>query len=122
MRLVEHLHVAEILREAEEDRQRGLASGQEAVVPRPGVKKDLDLGASGSIQTVSVRDTVDAQMHAAGMEGMPGVLAHKGTGLSFPPAESSGIDPIIMLRGLVVFAVLMNCLSKKDCTSPTSPT
>ncbi|KAF8547690.1 S-adenosyl-L-methionine-dependent methyltransferase, partial [Imleria badia] len=33
MRLVEHLHVAEILREAEEDRQRDLASRQEAVAP-----------------------------------------------------------------------------------------
>ncbi|KAI9570964.1 S-adenosyl-L-methionine-dependent methyltransferase [Boletus coccyginus] len=35
MRLVEHLHVVEILREAEEDRQRGLANGQEAAVPLP---------------------------------------------------------------------------------------
>ena len=48
MRLVEHLHVAEILREAEENRQRGLASGPEAAAPLSGANADLNLGDSGS--------------------------------------------------------------------------
>lgn len=76
MRLVEHLHIAEILREAEENRQHGLANGQEVVVPLSEANADLNLGASGSFSTA-----IDVQTPAAGMEWMPGSRTHKGTGM-----------------------------------------
>ena len=79
MRLVEHLHVAEILREAEENRQRGLASGPEAAAPLSEANADLNLGDSGSFSTACA--AVDVQT-PAGMERTPGPSAHKGIGMS----------------------------------------
>jgi hypothetical protein len=80
MRLVEHLHVVEILREAEENRQRALAKGQEPVVPLSEANANLNLGASGSFLTA--RDAIDVQTPAAGMEWTPGSRIHKGSGMS----------------------------------------
>jgi len=76
MRLVEHLHVVEILREAEENRQRGLASGQEAPLPSSDVKTDPNLGANGLTSIALTHDAVEADVQT------PGSRAHKGTGMS----------------------------------------
>ncbi|KAH0826054.1 hypothetical protein J3R83DRAFT_7341 [Lanmaoa asiatica] len=104
MRLVEHLHVAEILREAEENRQRCLASGQEPTVPLSGTKVDLGLGASGPVSTTLTRDAVDVhvQTPAAGMEWILGSRAHKGIGMSILP----GIDLFMTLRAVHVLRLL----------------
>ena len=118
MRLVEHLHVAEILREAEENRQRGLASGPEAAAPLSGANADLNLGDSGSFSTACA--AVDVQT-PAGMERTPGSRAHKGIGMSsFPRASLCSLDFVTTLRDLLVFAP--PSFSKKACTSPTSRT
>lgn len=127
MRLVEHLHVVEILREAEEDRQRGLANGQEAAVPLPSVKADLNLGSNGLVSTALAHDAVelDVQAPVAGIEWMPGSRVHKGTGRSsFVPCPALGYRFAPTLRDLIVFVAhqFTQFFSKKACTSPTSRT
>ncbi|KAG8221633.1 hypothetical protein J3R82DRAFT_1911 [Butyriboletus roseoflavus] len=74
MRLVEHLHVAEIIREAEENRQR---CGQDPSVPLSALKVDLNLGASRPVSTTLTCDAVDIRT-PAGMQWTPGSRTHKG--------------------------------------------
>lgn len=64
MRLVEHLHIAEILREAEENRQRSLSSGQDSEVALlSGARTGPNLGASGPTPSASTHDAVVKDSH-----------------------------------------------------------
>ena len=112
MRLVEHLHVAEILREAEENRQRG--SGPEAAAPLSEANADLNLGDSRSFS--AARAAVDVQT-PAGMERTPGSHAHKGIGMSSFPRAS-----LVVLISSRFYVICLFSRSKKACTSPTSRT
>lgn len=67
MRLVEHLHIAEILREANEDRQRFPAGGRGATVPLSGAKVDPNVGPSGPVSDSLTRDLVDVRTKSTGI-------------------------------------------------------
>ncbi|KAF8443678.1 hypothetical protein L210DRAFT_3502471 [Boletus edulis BED1] len=100
MRLVEHLHVAEILREANEDRQNGLASPQEAAVPLSGVRSDSDAGPNGPISTALTRDAIEVRSPMPGVELTPGSPPHKITGMPpFYRVQHCGTELAMPLRG-----------------------
>lgn len=82
MRLVEHLHIAEILREAEENRQRFLAGGQGPADPLSVLKLDLYARPSGPASNPLIRGTVDVRPPKNGIEWMSDSQSHKDAGMS----------------------------------------
>lgn len=123
MRLVEHLHIAEIIREAEENRKGCFSSGRDTTVSlsAPGVDL-LNLGARGSVSTTLACDAADIRT-LAGMQWTHGSRVRKGTGMSSISRPQPCTDLVVTLRGsVIVSAVSISVFSKRVCTSPISRT
>ena len=101
MRLVEHLHVVEIIREAEENGQRTLASWDKTALLLSDVKVDPSHAESAHPSAVSTSTA-----------GIDGSRVHKASGMSpLSRAKPYGTDLVMMLPTLVVF--MRRCISSQ---------